>query len=197
LDKYYEICKNFEKETLLQLEYAEYSKMVINNVNNYLAVYTNGKVKRKGDMFEIYEDFVNMKAYHKNPSFLIIPLALQEYFVRGVDYRTFIKNHDNIFDFCAGIKKKSNFEFVWLENGELKYGQKVTRYFVSKNGTYLVKRYADGRESKVESGWKTTVLNKIVDTNAQNYKIDHTYYIKAVEKIVFEIEGNSNQLSLL
>ncbi len=197
MDKYYEICKNFEKETLLQLEYAEYSKMVINNVNNYLAVYTNGKVKRKGDMFEIYEDFVNMKAYHKNPSFLIIPLALQEYFVRGVDYRTFIKNHDNIFDFCAGIKKKSNFEFVWLEDGELKYGQKVTRYFVSKNGTYLVKRYADGRESKIESGWKTTVLNKIVDTDARNYKIDHNYYIKAVEKIVFEIEGNSNQLSLL
>ena len=32
-------CKRWEKLTSLELEYAEYKKMVINNVNNYMAQY--------------------------------------------------------------------------------------------------------------------------------------------------------------
>jgi len=39
INMYYNICKEWESITKLTLEYAEYSKMVIRDVNNYLAVY--------------------------------------------------------------------------------------------------------------------------------------------------------------
>lgn len=207
LDLYYEKCKNFEKATYLTLEYAEYSKMVINNVNNYLAVYTNGKVKRKGDMFEIYEDFVTTKSFHKNPSFLVIPLALQEYFVNGVDYREFIKNHKNIYDFCAVTKKKSDFELYWYDKKGNKHDcGKITRYIINKDGSYLIKDYGyvenkktgkkELKTTKVEANHGCQVLNKITDENALNYEIDYSFYIKKVEEIIFSIEGNNKQTTL-
>jgi hypothetical protein len=38
-EKYLEICKEWEKLTQLSLEHDQYQKMVIKDVNNYLAVY--------------------------------------------------------------------------------------------------------------------------------------------------------------
>lgn len=207
LDLYYEKCKAFEKATYLTLEYAEYSKMVINNVNNYLAVYTNGKVKRKGDMFEIYEDFVSMKSYHKNPSFLIIPLALQAYFVEGKDYRQFIKEHQNIYDFCGLVKRKGDYKLAqWDKNNNRTELGKIVRYFIAKTGSYIIKDYGmvtnektgkvEHKIAKVEANNACQVLNKITDENALNYEIDYSFYVKRIEEIVFEIQGNNNQQSL-
>ena len=48
VDNYYQICNDWEKVTGLVLEYAEYSMMALADVNNYIAVYTDGKVKSKG-----------------------------------------------------------------------------------------------------------------------------------------------------
>jgi DNA polymerase elongation subunit (family B) len=39
LDKYYDVCKDWEKESRLTLEYAQYKKMYISDVNNYVAEY--------------------------------------------------------------------------------------------------------------------------------------------------------------
>lgn len=203
--EYYKICKDWENLTKYELEYFDYSVMYMRDVNNYIAVYTNGKIKRKG-CFEIYDDFVNMKAWNKNPSFLIIPLALQEYFVNGVDFRDFIKNHTNMYDFCGGIKKKSDFDLIYLDAGEKKYCSKVTRYYIAKKGYYLIKDYGMKLNSKtgkmvhtttkVESEYACQILNKLDSENAQDYKINYNYYIKAVEKIIFEIEGNLQQTTL-
>lgn len=203
LDLYYQKCKEFEDNTYLVLEYAEYSRMVIINVNNYLAVYTNGKIKRKGS-FEIYEDFVSMKSYHKNPSFLIIPLAIQEYFVNKTPIRDFIKNHQNIYDFCGLTKRKGAYKLCqWDKNGNKTEFGKIVRYYISKSGGYLIKDYGIVQNSKgkkihkidkVEANNGVRVLNHIKE--GQIYDIDYTYYIKATEKIIFEIQGDRNQTTL-
>ena len=46
-DLYYRLCKEWELKTNLELEYVEYSKMIIRDVNNYSAVTTKGKTKYK------------------------------------------------------------------------------------------------------------------------------------------------------
>lgn len=46
-----DICKKWEKMTSLELEYASYRKMVISNVNNYMAQTTDGKIKDKGALY--------------------------------------------------------------------------------------------------------------------------------------------------
>jgi hypothetical protein len=193
-DLYFEKCKEFEKQTKLTLEYAEYSKMVIVNVNNYLAEYTDGKVKRKGATFEIYEDFVNNKTYHKNPSLLIINLAVNNYFTKGIPVETTIKNHDNIYDFCGGVKVKSDFKLNYYILDDLKENltktsqQKVTRYYISKTIGSLKKDYHDGRQTNIHVGINTKPLNKITTVDPKKYDIDYNYYIKEAQKIITSIE---------
>jgi len=194
-----EQLKAIEELTRIGIETVEYSKMIIRDVNNYIAVTTKGKAKHKG-AFEI------KKEMHKNNSFAIIPKALDAYFVEGVkDFRGFIREHTDIFDFLGAVKKRSNFNLDFYsigDDGELstEEQQRITRYFVSNKGGTLVKDFsAKGqRQGKVrlESGWTISIANNLTSFNATDYDIDYTYYFKETEKIIESIEGSSNQMLL-
>ena len=54
---FYNLCKEWEKETALILEYVAYKKMIIRDVNNYMGLYMDGKVKYKGT-FKTYEQTI-------------------------------------------------------------------------------------------------------------------------------------------
>ena len=88
--QYDKICEDWQKQVKLQLEFAEYSKMIIRDVNNYIAVYTNGKVKRKGAYQ--YEDL----GWHQNQSALVIPMAAEACMLQGVPINEFIMKHSEI-----------------------------------------------------------------------------------------------------
>lgn len=209
IDKYYDICNRWMKLTKLQLEYVEYSKMVIFDVNNYLGIYSNGKVKTKGRC-----EFKNIPL-HKNKSHSIIPLAFYEYWVNNIPVEKTIKNHINIFDFCAGVKAKSSpakgkshYELHWVEKGEYKQKKlsKTVRYYISKAGATLIKKYEDGTFGQVEAPimkgnklmkeWKVTYFNKYYSTtDFQDYKIDYSYYIFRAKSWI-EAISDMNQLRL-
>lgn len=186
---YYEICKQFETKSRLTLEFVDYSKMVIMDVNNYLSIKSDGKVKYKG-LFEI------QKELHKNNSMLVVPKALSEYYINNFDYKEYVKNVASVQDFCKGVKVKSNFDLNLhsVKNREhiIEKGEKVTRYYVSTDGGNLCKEFRDGGKTDCESGWKTTIMQTLKPVD----NIDYTYYIKEVEKIVFAIEGNKLQTTL-
>ena len=80
-----EICREWEKITQLELERADYSAMFIRDVNSYIALYTNGKVKRKG-AYE-HEDL----EWHKNQSSLVIQKAVEQNILYGIDVEEFIR----------------------------------------------------------------------------------------------------------
>lgn len=192
VDDYYKLCEEWESITKLSLEHAEYSKMIIFDVNNYISVYTNGKYKAKGRC-----EFENIPL-HKNKSYSIIPLAVYNYFVHNISIEDTIYNHTNIFDFCAGVKAKyapkkgySHFELHYLSDGELKVEKlsKTIRYFISTKGKYLIKKYQDGSYSQVEApeerrkDWKVTYFNKYYKADDfKNYNIDYSYYISAARE---------------
>jgi hypothetical protein len=102
---FYEVCGQWEKLTRLKLETAQYDKMVIADVNNYIAIDTAGNTKCKG-RFE-FEDL----ALHKNKSYAIIPKAWYAYFVHGTKPEDFLKKNRNIFDYCAGVKLRGDWKF--------------------------------------------------------------------------------------
>jgi hypothetical protein len=106
VDKYMEICERWEKITDLQLEHETYSKIVLGDVNNYIAVTETGKTKSKGRF-----EHANL-ALHKNKSFLIIPKAINAYFIDGISPEDFLKDNQNIFDYCGGAKIKGDWKFV-------------------------------------------------------------------------------------
>jgi hypothetical protein len=206
IDKYHEICDRWCKTTQLELEHDEYSKMIIRDVNNYIAVSKSGKVKCKG-AFE-WEDLDKKKVavFHKNKSFLVIPKAIHAYFTKGIKPEDFLASNQNIFDYCAGIKSKGGWYF---ENKEMKNGelitirqQKIVRYYVSNKGGKLVKCHPDGRLIQVESGpWLQTTINQINETVPfDSYSINKSYYLEQIYKEITQIEKerslSSTQLSL-
>ena len=206
VEKYHEICQRWCKMTMLELEHDEYSKMIIRDVNNYIAVSKSGKVKCKG-AFE-WEDLDKKKVavFHKNKSFLIIPKAIYAYFTNGVKPEDFLAANQNIFDYCAGIKAKSGwyFEMRSVQEGELVSTklQKIVRYYVSSRGGKLVKCHTDGRLIQVESGqWLQTTVNEIIETKRfESYGINTSYYLDQIYKEIHQIEKEKSlsytQLSL-
>jgi hypothetical protein len=206
VSKYMEVCDKWCLLTQLQLEHDEYSKMVIADVNNYIAVYKNGKVKCKGK-FE-WEDLEKKKVamLHKNKSFLIIPKAIYAYFVNGIPPEEFLAQSRSFYDYCAGVKAKGGwyYEERSLVKGQLVTNklQKIVRYYVTKSGNKILKRHPDGREMQVEAGqWMQKTVNEI-DPNIpyEAYDIDTEYYLENIYKQIEQINKVSHasftQLSL-
>jgi hypothetical protein len=197
VDKYMEICARWEELTNLQLEHDTYSKIVLGDVNNYIAVTEDGKSKCKG-RFE-YKDL----ALHKNKSFLIIPKALHAYFVEGIAPEEFLKENRNIFDYCGGVKIKGDWKYVekHIKNGVYaeKKLQNTIRYYICNSGSKIVKiNKSDGREIQTEAGkWLQQVyINHIEDMPFDDYEINYKYYLENIRKEIEGLEPNKNQLSL-
>jgi len=197
VDKYMEICKIWEKMTNLQLEHDTYSKLVLGDVNNYIAVTEDGKSKCKG-RFE-YADL----ALHKNKSFLVIPKALHAYFVEGIQPEDYLKSNRNIFDYCGGKKIKGDWKYVErsIVNGVYreKELQHTLRYYVCNTGSKIMKiNNSDGREINIEAGkWLQQIyINHIDDMDFDEYEINYKYYLENIKKEIEGLEPNVNQLSL-
>ena len=196
VDKYMEICARWEKITNLQLEHDTYSKIVLGDVNNYIAVTEDGKSKCKG-RFE-YDNL----ALHKNKSFLIIPKALHAYFVEGIEPEQFMEENQNIFDYCGGVKIKGDWKFIEhsIVNGEFHKNnlQHTIRYYISNGGSKIIKtNLLDGREIQIESGsWMQTVFIDYEEKKFSDYNINLKFYLEKVKKEIEGLEPNRKQLSL-
>ena len=194
---YLDVCKKWEEITSLSLEHGTYSKLVLADVNNYIAVDEDGKAKCKG-RFE-FEDL----ALHKNKSKLIIPKALYAYFVDGTLPEETLKNNNNILDYCIGGKSKGNWQQVARSiehNQPVEYKlQKINRYYISNSGCKIIKvNKNDRREIQLEAGrWMQTIMNDIEHKEWALYDINEKYYLDAIEREINNIIGiQSNQLLL-
>lgn len=165
-DRYMDICKKWEEITSLQLEHDEYQKLVLADVNNYIAL-NNFKEVDINDWREIKKsnphylfkvdqgkfyyapakikgrfDFHNL-ALHKNKSKLVIPKGIYNYFIHDVLPEEYLETNRNILDYCIGAKSKGNWQQIARSsvNGIYKEEelQKVNRYYISKPGVDSVK----------------------------------------------------------
>lgn len=120
----------WEEVTGLNLEHANYSKMVIRDVNCYMAQYENSdKIKRKGDYNSVGLEM------HKDHSALVVAKCAEAVLMRGEDITTFIRNHTNTNDFLLRTKVPKSSHL--LAGDEVT--QNVTRYYVSTDGVSLTK----------------------------------------------------------
>jgi hypothetical protein len=186
-DKYMEVCAEWEKITMLQLEHDQYKKLVLADVNNYIAIHTNGKTKCKGRF-----EFEGL-ALHKNKSHLVIRKALYDYFVNDVPPERHLAENKNIFDYCAGVKIKGDWKFqqTCLKNGQISHEelQKTIRYFISHTGCKIIKvNKSDGRQIQLEAGsWLQQIYNKAEPRKWEDYEIDEKYYLDYIYKEIANI----------
>ena len=185
LDNYYSICNDWQSYTNLSLEFVEYKKMIISDVNNYIALKTDGKVKYKGK-YEIDKEL------HKDNSFRIISLALSKFFLYGQPIEDFIKHHNNIYDFCGRQKFKSEDygqTHTLIDNKEIiEKQQKNVRYYISSKGSTFIKKYKKGSSEFINKGYQVTIFNKYVEKPFEQYNINYDFYIKECIKIIQTIE---------
>lgn len=172
---YQTICRQWEEQVGLQLEFAEYSAMYIRDVNNYIAVYTNGKVKRKG----VYQ-YENLE-FHKDHSGLVIKKAAEANMLKDVDIKEFVRNHSDIYDFMMRVKVPRNSKLVLVKDDGTEIPQQNTcRYYASKDGGKLVKIMppikpdSPPRRIEIESGWNVKTCNNMADFDND---IEHDYYV--------------------
>jgi len=199
-DLYEKLSKEWELLSNHTLEETLYSKFIQTSVNDYIAVTTDGKVKKKGDFTTEFE-------LHKNKSAKVVNLALEQYFINNVKPEEFIKNHKNIYDFCLGVKSIGKNKLIHYNTKTLEeiLLQKINRFYISNNGLNLLKKLPplegkkitkqldifgnvdDGtRESEIEAGWLSTIFNKFEEK--QDYNINYQYYLNRVYKIINQLK---------
>lgn len=195
-----DVCESWSVLTKLKLEYAEYSKMVIKDVNNYIGIYVDKKKepKYKGsfELLDIKEK--GFKDWHKDPSFRIVAKAVSEYFINNIGIEQTVKSCKDIHQFVGRAKFKSDStgETRCVKDNRIvvEKQQKTTRYIVTKGGCQFMKVYFDGRESVINKGYLVDICNELDDNS--NFDINYKFYISEAQKIIEVIEGNKNQLSL-
>jgi hypothetical protein len=185
-DEYKQVCAQWEKDVGLQLEFVDYSKMYIRDVNNYIAVYTDGKTKRKG----AYQ-FEGL-GWHQNQGGLVIPMAAEACMIKGIDVEEFIRNHKEKFDFMLRTKVPRSSKLIMrMEDGTEVQQQNICRYYPSVNGGKLIKvmpplegkESIEDRELGIDTQWNVKTCN-----NIENFEwdIDYNYYIAEAKKLIIE-----------
>ena len=165
-----DIVKWWEDTTKLALERCDYNKMVIRDVNSYVAVKLDGSLKSKG-AYE-WKDLPN----NKNHSALIVKIAAEKYLSEGADPEEFIRKHDNKYDFMLRTKVSRSSKLVMVgSNGVDHQTQNICRYYISTKGMDLVKVMPPLTETKTEEVW---VNHELMDEVVISAKTDIDKYKK-------------------
>jgi hypothetical protein len=171
----------WERITGLQLEEAIYKSMIIRDVNNYIAVYENGSVKRKG----AYEWDVE---WHQNAGGLVIAKVAEKVMIDNSPIRQTLEQWPDIMDFMLRAKVPRSSHLAIERDGVTSQLQNITRYYVAEGGGHLfkwmpplAKNPGVWRKFAVESGWGVQPCNDIRD--AGKLPVDFDYYVREVEKL--------------
>ena len=170
----------WQERTGLELEEAIYKSMMIRDVNNYIAVYENGKVKRKG----AYEWSAG---WHQDAGGLVIAKVAEKVMVDNAPIRETVENWPDKMDFMLRIKVPRSGYLQWGDEQV----QNVSRYYVAKGGKPLTKwlpplakKPDQWRSFNQESGWVVQVCN---DINDAVLPVDFDYYVQEVEKLCLSL----------
>lgn len=135
-------CKEWESVTRLTLEDANYKRMWIRDVNNYVAESFDGSLKMKGAYWSPdplrYAESINEQqppAWHKDLGNCVSVRAAVAAMVQGVDPEIFIKLTRNPYDFMKRVKVNRSDLLVVGDQRQ----QRNTRYFISRRGGDMVK----------------------------------------------------------
>jgi hypothetical protein len=195
LDEMVKINEQWCNLTGYELERTDYKKIIFSTVNDYLAIKTDGEIKKKGDFLTDFE-------LHKNKSARIVPLALERYFVDGIPVAESIIHHGNPYDFCIRQKSTKDFHYEGFRKGQTRtMYNKLIRYYVSNDGEKLMKVKNENSDStapdvaQVEAGeWLCNVVNYLpAFTEVKSMNVNYDYYIEKAENLILKIITNGKR----
>jgi uncharacterized protein YkvS len=179
----------WENFTQLELERNDYSRMFVRDVNSYTAEKFDGSVKHIG----AYKYDVG---WHQDHSHLVVPKAVEAYLIHGTPIETFIRGHQDLFDFCGRAKVPRNSQLVAVYNGVDYLQQRISRYYVGIDGVSLVKIMPTTKKQRDQdpdkltkrlsvapvTGWKCRIVNNIHDFDWA--QLNYEFYIQQANKLI-------------
>lgn len=190
LDLYLSLVKKAEQKFNITFEREFYKKIIYSNVNCYLAILENGSLKKKGSLFLTHPELGN------SVDFLVVPKCLELYFVQGLKPEQVLSDPKkyglHIYDFCASFKVNKDYTVLWNNQKQ----QRLNRFYVSKNAPYLYKqKNTKSKPDNMLKGWGVQIYNLHEEKEFEDYKIDYTYYLSEINKVISELHRH-NQLKL-
>jgi DNA polymerase elongation subunit (family B) len=181
--------------TQYELERTDYSKIIFSTVNDYLAIMTNGEIKKKGDFLTDFE-------LHKNKSARVVPIALEQWFVHNIPVEHTIRNHKNLYDFCIRQKATRSFHYEGTNRstGEVTMYNKLIRYYVSNTGEKIFKvknpecQTRAAAISQVEAGEWVCEVRNFLPKNSPIDNINYDYYIEKANRMVNKIATEGKRI---
>lgn len=184
-----EICKEWQERTQFELEEDSVVKIAQKDVNNYVEVQPDGKVKLKGGY--LVKGIAPAGAFNINNTACIVAIALKEYFVNGTPVEETINNCDDITQFQiiakAGVKYREAYQVVGEEKRPV---QRVNRVYATADARYgkLFKVKAeDDSEAKIDSLPEHCIIDN--DNQLTIDDVDKSFYIEMAIKRVNDFLG--------
>lgn len=218
LNKADEVKSWWEQLTGLELEREEFERFYQYAINDYIGVkknytqkkedfYNGSAFNKKGKPYTslegIQKDYVKKKGLFidepqlgKGLAPLIIPEALNKYFVEGIPPEETIYNCKDINRFVTFQKVKKDFEVFY--NGERI--THINRYYMSTNGGKMYKQKVNmngkpfGSATMLCASSPVTIYNKFDNLDISERHINYQYYISEAYKIIEKMD--KKQLSL-
>ena len=188
-DKVKAITNEWQTRTGFELEEDCIKKLVQKDVNSYIEVQSDGKVKQKGGY--LVRGIAPAGAFNINNNATIVAKAITDYFVDGTSVEDTINACDDIMAFQqiakAGAKYKEAYHIV---NGEQVPIQKVNRVYATKDERYgkLYKIKAEtDMTAKIEMLPEHCIIDN--DNRLSIDDIDKSFYIEMAKKRINDFMG--------
>ena len=179
-----DIAWEWEQRTGLTLEFDEYRKVFQGDVNNYVIVAADGKVKSKGA-------YVKKLANLDYGDFPIVNHALIEYMVNGIPVEQFIHDCDDLKEFQMVTKISSKYSSIL--HGDKPVKEKCIRVFAStRPGDKGIKKVSirTGKPEKIASSPEHCfIFNDDIKDVKCPYYLDKEWYVELAKKRLKEKFG--------
>lgn len=190
-----EICKDFVEKSGITLDTDNIKLVVQRDVNNYIEVQRDGKVKKKGGA--LVRGLSPIGAFSINNQAPIIAEALEKYLVNGTSISETINNCNDIFKFQLICKASHKYSNAYHEvNGQLVEVQRCNRVYASQDknlgGLFKLK---DNTMAKQCAGTQKLPEHCLIDNNNE-LTIDRVYkqwYIDVTEIAVMKFKRENEK----
>lgn len=183
IETYKKICEEWCQRTRMTLDHDHIKKVVQKDVNNYLIVMENGKIKSKG----AYVKALNKLDY----DLPIVNKALMKYFIDGITPEETIKNCNQLKEFQKVCKVSS--KYLYAYHGDIKLDEKVLRVFASRSrsdsGVFKQKTEGGTKEKIASTPIRCFIDNSAISDKRIPRKLDKQWYIDVAWKRIKDFIG--------
>lgn len=166
-----DVCDEWSKRTRMNLEFDEITRVIQRDVNNYIMVFENGKIKRKGAVVK--------KLNRLDNDLPIVNKAVVDYFVDNIPVEKTILECNELIMFQKISKIGQSYEYV-QHNGKI-LNERVNRCFASidpMDGTLFKKDRAKTTLDKTPSTPTSCFIdNSDILEKTIPVKLDKQWYI--------------------